>query len=309
MFAFLDFWLTEADSPLLAMKPDSSVTYIDATLRVDDPASLQNDQQYRDELKTHTDKIREEIEGALEKLGCFSKRRLHVKMCLEEVFPNAVYHGNLGRGSKAREDGRMEEDLEESQNRDFYDRTVHVVVRFGIRDVLEKPQSECIGTLPNADSVTSLIINVTDEGEGFNPDDVPDPTLAENLDRPCGRGLMLMRNFARKVEYNSTGNSVTLTINTDPVRLESTVASDDTTTDKARDWLQSVVTDVETNKRSHVVVCNLSSVEYITSEFLNSLVILSKHELVEKIELHHPSDLVREVLTLSRMEGEIFTIV
>ena len=32
-------------------------------------------------------------------------------------------------------------------------------------------------------------IRITDEGNGFNPEDVPDPTAPENLERPCGRGL------------------------------------------------------------------------------------------------------------------------
>src|SRR5262249_54887493 len=38
-----------------------------------------------------------------------------------------------------------------------------------------------------------FIVRITDEGPGFDPADVPDPTAVENLERPCGRGLMLMR--------------------------------------------------------------------------------------------------------------------
>src|SRR5438552_13832575 len=34
-------------------------------------------------------------------------------------------------------------------------------------------------------------IHITDEGNGFDPGDVPDPTAVENIERPCGRGLML----------------------------------------------------------------------------------------------------------------------
>jgi len=51
-------------------------------------------------------------------------------------------------------------------------------------------------------------IRITDEGEGFNPEDVPDPTAIENLERPCGRGLLLMRGFMTEVEYHGKGNSV-----------------------------------------------------------------------------------------------------
>jgi len=53
-------------------------------------------------------------------------------------------------------------------------------------------------------------IRITDEGTGFDPSDVPDPTAVENLERPCGRGLMLMRHYMTDVAYNERGNSVTM---------------------------------------------------------------------------------------------------
>lgn len=49
---------------------------------------------------------------------------------------------------------------------------------------------------------------VTDQGSGFDPEDVPDPTDIENLERPCGRGLMLIRHYMTEVNYNEKGNSV-----------------------------------------------------------------------------------------------------
>jgi serine/threonine-protein kinase RsbW len=52
---------------------------------------------------------------------------------------------------------------------------------------------------------------IADEGPGFDPTDVPDPTALENLERPCGRGLMLMRYYMTEVYYNSRGNSVCMT--------------------------------------------------------------------------------------------------
>jgi len=53
-------------------------------------------------------------------------------------------------------------------------------------------------------------IEIEDEGSGFVPSEVPDPTEDANLDKPCGRGIMLMRAFLTLVEYNETGNRVTL---------------------------------------------------------------------------------------------------
>ena len=53
-------------------------------------------------------------------------------------------------------------------------------------------------------------IRITDEGPGFNPDDVPDPTAPENLERRCGRGLLLIRNYMTEVNYHGRGNVVTM---------------------------------------------------------------------------------------------------
>ena len=53
-------------------------------------------------------------------------------------------------------------------------------------------------------------VEVRDEGPGFDPGDVPDPTAVENLERPCGRGLMLMRHYMSEVVYSRNGNSVTM---------------------------------------------------------------------------------------------------
>jgi serine/threonine-protein kinase RsbW len=53
-------------------------------------------------------------------------------------------------------------------------------------------------------------ILIVDEGPGFDPADVPDPTDVENLERPCGRGLMLMRHYMTEVTFNCRGNSVTM---------------------------------------------------------------------------------------------------
>jgi serine/threonine-protein kinase RsbW len=51
---------------------------------------------------------------------------------------------------------------------------------------------------------------VEDEGPGFNPAAVPDCTLDENLDKPSGRGLKLMKNFMTMIEYNDCGNRVVM---------------------------------------------------------------------------------------------------
>ena len=54
-------------------------------------------------------------------------------------------------------------------------------------------------------------ITITDEGAGFNPEAVADPLASDNLERPCGRGLLLMRHYMSRVVFHPPGNKVTLT--------------------------------------------------------------------------------------------------
>jgi serine/threonine-protein kinase RsbW len=53
-------------------------------------------------------------------------------------------------------------------------------------------------------------IKITDEGKGFDPEDVPDPMAPENLERPCGRGLLLMRHYMTEVTYHAPGNRLSM---------------------------------------------------------------------------------------------------
>ena len=55
-----------------------------------------------------------------------------------------------------------------------------------------------------------FLAEVEDEGPGFRLEDVPNPFEPENCERPCGRGLLLMRSFMTWVRFNDTGNRVTM---------------------------------------------------------------------------------------------------
>jgi serine/threonine-protein kinase RsbW len=62
---------------------------------------------------------------------------------------------------------------------------------------------------------TRLAVRVSDEGTGFNPEEVPDPTSAENILRASGRGLMMMRALVDEVEISElspSGTEVVLTL-------------------------------------------------------------------------------------------------
>jgi len=51
---------------------------------------------------------------------------------------------------------------------------------------------------------------ITDQGPGFDPNDVPDPTAPENLERPCGRGLLLMRYYMTDVAFADRSSTITM---------------------------------------------------------------------------------------------------
>jgi len=61
-------------------------------------------------------------------------------------------------------------------------------------------------------SSEEVAVQVTDEGRGFNPDSILDPTLPANRLRPGGRGLFLIRNLMDRVEFNESGNSIRMVL-------------------------------------------------------------------------------------------------
>lgn len=114
-------------------------------------------------------------------------------VALEEALNNALYHGNLELDSKLREGDRAayRAMVEERRHADPYKkRKIHVSV------TVAPDRGEFI---------------IRDEGPGFDPRELPDPTDPTNLEKPSGRGLLLMRTFMDDVAYNAEGNQVTLT--------------------------------------------------------------------------------------------------
>ncbi len=55
-----------------------------------------------------------------------------------------------------------------------------------------------------------FVIEIQDEGAGFDPNSLPDAVDPENMERPSGRGVILMQHFMTWVRYNEAGNCVTL---------------------------------------------------------------------------------------------------
>ncbi|MSR34158.1 MAG: ATP-binding protein [Phycisphaerales bacterium] len=62
----------------------------------------------------------------------------------------------------------------------------------------------------------SAEFTIQDEGQGFDPEGVPDPTAEENLEIPSGRGLMLMRAYMSEVAHVPPGNMLRLVYKNGP---------------------------------------------------------------------------------------------
>lgn len=124
---------------------------------------------------------------------CDQSERTRFGVALEEALANALYHGNLEVGSNLRdEDDEAYYALVEKRRRQapYRNRRIYVEAKL---------------------SREGANVVVRDEGSGFDPSLLPDPTEPANLEKACGRGVLLMRTFMDEVVYNDVGNAVRLT--------------------------------------------------------------------------------------------------
>lgn len=64
---------------------------------------------------------------------------------------------------------------------------------------------------------TEISFKFRDEGRGFDFENIPDPTAPENLEKPFGRGIFLIRNLSDKTEFFVEGTEVKITFNLNQV--------------------------------------------------------------------------------------------
>lgn len=124
-------------------------------------------------------------------IGWDETDRLRVGVALDESLLNAMHHGNLEVDSRLRD----EDDGEK--------------YRCQIKQRLtETPFCQRKVSLDAQFSAEMIELRVRDEGPGFEPSSVPDPTRPENLEKPSGRGLLLIRSFMTEVSHNEVGNEI-----------------------------------------------------------------------------------------------------
>jgi anti-sigma regulatory factor (Ser/Thr protein kinase) len=140
----------------------------------------------------------QELREAIGERGLFDEfDSLKFVSAVDEALMNAYFHGNLEIDSKLRENGGDEyHDLakQRKQQPPWCTRRIHFRARIA------------------ADQV---VITIRDDGSGFDPERLPNPTAPEQLERPFGRGLLLMRAFTDDMRFNDLGNEVTLVKRTD----------------------------------------------------------------------------------------------
>jgi len=59
----------------------------------------------------------------------------------------------------------------------------------------------------------SLTFSISDEGQGFDYNNLPDPTAPDNIDKINGRGIFLMKNLSDDLQFNEKGKQVSLKFN------------------------------------------------------------------------------------------------
>jgi anti-sigma regulatory factor (Ser/Thr protein kinase) len=116
-----------------------------------------------------------------------------VAVALTEALVNAIQHGNLELDSRLRrEDEASYDRMAEFRRRrpPYRDRQLHVRARLTRREA---------------------VYVIRDEGPGFDPSTLPDPTDPAHLEKTTGRGLLLIRAYMDEVTFNGAGNQITLT--------------------------------------------------------------------------------------------------
>ena len=121
-----------------------------------------------------------------------SGEETRIGIALEEAILNGIYHGNLEVASALREEDEAK---------------FHALIE---KRRKEKPYCDRRLRIQSQFRRGEGVFIIQDEGPGFDISTVPDPTDPVNMERTCGRGMLLMRTFMDELRYNKRGNQVRL---------------------------------------------------------------------------------------------------
>lgn len=123
---------------------------------------------------------------------CDPNELLLLGVALHEAITNAMLHGNLELVSSLREKDEKAYyrlGVERRDREPYVHRRVYITTRF---------------------TRSELAFVIRDEGNGFDPGTLPNPTDPANLDKISGRGLLLIQTFMDRVAYNPNGTEITM---------------------------------------------------------------------------------------------------
>jgi serine/threonine-protein kinase RsbW len=134
-----------------------------------------------------------------------------------ESVPFLFRHPGTARIRSAGEMARLVETVDAALEENAYSRRDRHAVLLSLEEAVVNGLKHGNGGDPTKEvrvrwavSAGSFKAVVEDQGPGFDPGAVPDPLVDENLERPSGRGLFLMRAYMTWVRYNDRGNAVSL---------------------------------------------------------------------------------------------------
>jgi serine/threonine-protein kinase RsbW len=114
---------------------------------------------------------------------------------------------------------RVQNELVAAMERQGYAKASIFAVRLAFQEAISNAFNHGHKHLPEDVTVdvgftvddSEVTLHVEDQGPGFDPNRVPDPTADENLEQTSGRGVLLIKAYMSRVTYNDRGNRVEMT--------------------------------------------------------------------------------------------------
>ena len=135
-----------------------------------------------------------QVEAVLKQFNIFTEAtQMRLGIAVHEAVVNAVVHGNL----------EVSSDLKLNDWEAY-----HAAVKARAAEAPYRDRR--VAVTIRASRAPSLEVEVRDQGRGYDPAALPDPTDPENVERACGRGLLLIRTFFDEVSHSDGGRCITM---------------------------------------------------------------------------------------------------
>ncbi len=173
----------------VAQRDSNEQRILQAVSRLETQFVLENDATLVAPLVAHLEKTLTQMNL------CEPSGLILIGVALHEAITNAIFHGNLELSSS----------LKEESEKTYYD--------LANQRRTEEPFAPRRVTVEADLSRTQATFVIRDQGPGFDPSLLADPTDPMNLAKVSGRGLLLIHTFMDRVSHNPSGNEITMVKN------------------------------------------------------------------------------------------------